>query len=333
MQTRSAARARGRTAIDVHVHLAALPEGDNGCHISPKMLRSYVSRFFIWKLGLNLNRPNQANAAYLQRLRAELARSEKVKQAVVLGMDGVYDDRGRLDLARTDFLISNRYVLRVTRDHPNALLPGVSVNPQRKDAVDELERCVEQGAVLVKVLPNIQGFDPANERYLPFYRVLARLRIPLLSHVGFEFSLIGKDQTAGDPKRLRLALDEGVCVIAAHACSLGLMFPEPYFRVFQQLAREYPNFYADTSALTLPNRVRTLFLLRKHPELHDRLIFGTDYPLPVFSYPVFGRAFNRSNKGCSSFDRQALILDSLGIQYRDFSFLLPKSENVSTATR
>ena len=289
-------------------------------------------RFFLWKLGVNLNRPDLANAAYLQRLRAELVRSEKVKRAVVLGMDGVYDDKGRLDLARTDFLVSNRYVLRVTRDHPNHLLPGVSVNPQRRDAIDELEWCVEQGAVLVKVLPNTQSFDPANGRYIPYYRALARLRIPLLSHVGFEFSLMGHDQTAGDPKRLRVALDEGVCVIAAHACSFGLMFPEPYFKIFQQLAREYPNFYADTSALTLPNRVRTLFLLRKHPELHDRLIFGTDYPLPVFSYPAFGRSFRGGNKAYSPFDRQALILESLGVQYRDFSFLLPKISSVSTHT-
>jgi predicted TIM-barrel fold metal-dependent hydrolase len=333
MPMQSAAGARGTTAIDAHVHLAAMPEGDNGCHISPKMLRSYLFRFFRWKFGLNLNRPDQANAAYLHRLRAELARSEKIKQAVVLGMDGVYDDSGRLDLARTDFLISNRYVFRVTKDHPSSLLAGVSVNPQRMDAIDELERCVEQGAVLVKVLPNIQGFDPANGRYRPFYRALARRRVPLLSHVGFEFSLMGQDQTAGDPKRLRAALDEGVCVIAAHACSLGLMFPEPYFRDLRQLAREYPNFYADTSALTLPNRVRTLFLLRKHPELHDRLIFGTDYPLPVFRYPAFGRTFVRGNKDRSSFDRQALVLESLGIRCRDFSVLMPKSANISTTIR
>lgn len=333
MQTQSAARAGGTTAIDAHVHLVALPEGDNGCYVSPKMLRRYVCRFFLWKLGLNLDRPDQANAVYLHRLRSELARSAKVKQAVVLGMDGVYDDEGRLDLARTDFLISNRYVLQVVRSHPNVLLPGVSINPQRKDAVEELERCVEQGAVLVKVLPNAQCFDPANGRYISFYRALARLRIPLLSHVGFEFSLMGHDQTAGEPKRLRAALDEGVCVIAAHACSSGLMFPEPYFRDFQRLASHYPNFYADTSALTLPNRVRTLFLLRKHPELHERLIFGTDYPLPVFSYPSFGRMMKRRNGAYSSFDRQATILESLGIRYKDFSLLLPKAANASTPIR
>jgi len=138
---------------------------------------------------------------------------------------GVYDGAGRLDEGRTDFLIFNDHVFAVTRGSAR-LLPGVSVNPSRRDALDELERCAERGAVLVKVLPNTQAFDPADRRFLPFYAALARLRLPLLSHVGYEFSIIGQDQSVGDPGRLRAALDEGVTVIAAHGCSSGLFFRE-----------------------------------------------------------------------------------------------------------
>ncbi|MGH7831438.1 MAG: amidohydrolase family protein [Candidatus Binatia bacterium] len=305
----------------MHVHLAALPEGNNGCYISPKMMRSPLFRFFAWRWKLDLHRPAIANSAYIGRLLTELDRSKKVKRAVLLGMDGVYDEAGSLDLTRTDFLVSNRYVFEVVKRYPDYFLAGVSINPKRRDALEELERCAAQGAALVKVLPNSQRFDPSERRYIPFYRALAQRRIPLLSHVGYEFSLMGQDQTAGDPKRLRVALDEGVCVIAAHACSYGLVFPEPYFKVFTQLARKYPNFYADTSALTLPNRVRTLFFLRKHPELHDCLIFGTDYPLPVFSYPALCRGYGRAPGASSSFDRQALVLKALGIRCRDLSSL------------
>ena len=290
-------------------------------------MRSPLFRFFAWRHGLDLSRPAAANAAYIERLLLELDRSEKVRQAVVLGMDGVYDNKGQLDLTQTHFLVSNRYVLQVAKRYPNRFLPGVSINPQRKDAVEELERCVEEGAVLVKVLPNAQSFDPSDRRYVPFYRALAKHRIPLLSHVGYEFSLIGKDQSAGDPRRLQVALEEGTCVIAAHSCSYGLIFPEPHFKVFIELTNRYPHFYADTSALTLPNRVRTLFLLRRHPELHDRLIFGTDYPLPVFAYPTLGRAYRTTGKASSSFDRQALVLESLGIRYKDFSSLRTRRES------
>ncbi len=307
--------------IDVHVHLAALPAENNGCYISPRMMGSPLFRFFAWKQGLDLSRPSVANSAYLERLLRELERSEKVGKAVLLGMDGVYDEKGQLDLANTDFLISNRYVLELAKRRPDHFLPGVSINPQRKDALDEIEKCVEQGAALVKVLPNVQCFDPADRRYIPFYRALTGYGLPLLSHVGFEFSLIGKDQSAGNPNRLRAPLDEGTRVIAAHSCSYGLGFAEPYFKVFLEMAKHYPNLYADTSALTLPNRARMLFLLRRHPELQERLIFGTDYPLPVFSYPSIGRGFRKTIKAATPFDRQALVLESLGIRYRDFSSL------------
>lgn len=308
-------------AIDVHVHLAALPDGENGCHISPRMMRSPLFRFMALRHGLDLRNPAAGNATYLDRLLKGLGRSEKVGQAVLLAMDGVYDAKGHLDLARTHFLIANGYVLQVSKRQPGYFLPGVSINPQRRDAVEELERCAEAGAVLVKVLPNAQCFDPAEERYIPFYRALVKHRMPLLSHMGNEFSLIGKDQSAGDPGRLALALEEGVCVIAAHSCSYGLIFFEPYFKVMQEFLRRYPNLYADTSGLTLPNRVKTLFLLRRHPEIYDRLIFGTDYPLPVFSYPALGRSYTKAVGASTPFDRQALVLEGLRIQYKDFSFL------------
>jgi predicted TIM-barrel fold metal-dependent hydrolase len=308
--------------IDVHVHLAALPEGENGCHISRKMLRSPLFRLLIWRHGLDLNRPAIANSNYVKRILNQLDHSEKVGRAVLLGMDGVYDEQGRLDLAATDFLISNRYVLEVAKRYPDHFLAGVSINPKRRDAIEELERCVQAGAVLVKVLPNTQRFDPSDKRYVPFYRALAKHHMPLLSHVGFEFSLIGKDQSMGNPRRLQVPLEEGVCVIAAHSCSFGLFFPEPYFKVFLEFAHRYPQFYADTSALTLPNRVKTLMLVRRYPELHARLIFGTDYPLPVFSYPAL--RYSKLAQARSPFDRQALVFESLGIRFKDFSALINK---------
>ena len=303
---------------DVHVHLAALPDGENGCFISPKMMRRSLFRFLIWRLGMDVSRPASANTAYVARLQKELDRSERVGKAVLLGMDGVYDETGQLDFTRTDFLISNRYVLEVARSHPDFFLPGVSINPQRADAIDEVDRCAAEGAALVKVLPNAQCFDPADKRYLPFYRALAKHQLPLLSHVGYEFSLVGHDQSAGDPERLRMALDEGACVIGAHGCSHGLFFPEPHLKTALEFARHYPRFYIDASALTLPNRARMLFLLRRHPELHDRLLFGTDYPLPVLSYPALGRGFLRAAKA-NYFDRQAIVLESIGIHFKDFS--------------
>jgi uncharacterized protein len=308
--------------IDVHVHLAALPDGENGCYISAKMLRRPLARFLAWKYKIDFDKPAEANAFYVERLLRELERSAQVKKVVLLGMDGVYDAAGSLDKTRTDFLISNDYVLQVARSRPDRFLAGVSVNPQRRDALEELDRAAAGGAALVKVLPNAQCFDPADGRYRPFYRALAQFKLPLLSHVGYEFSLAGRDQSAGDPARLRNALDEGVTVIGAHGCSQGLFAYEPHVKTVRDFVARYPHFYLDASALTLPNRVGMLFILKRHPEIQERLIFGTDYPLPVLAYPALGRRYLAAARA-GYFDRQAAVLKNLGISCRDFASVTP----------
>jgi predicted TIM-barrel fold metal-dependent hydrolase len=171
-------------------------------------------------------------------------------------------------------------------------------------------------------LPNAQQFNPADPTYKPFYRALADRKLPFLSHVGYEFSLIGKDQSVGDPDRLKLALDEGATVIAAHACSYGLILYEKFLPTFQDFAKRYPHFYADISALTLPNRLKMLLHLRRHPELYDRLLFGTDYPLSVFHLAAWGRvgwgALRRMIRTKNRFDRQVEVCRGLGIEFRSF---------------
>lgn len=99
-----------KSLIDCHVHLDALPDGDNGCYISPKMLKSPLFRFLLWKHSLSLDKPREANHKYLDDLLTELRASRYVQQAVLLGMDGGYDRNGSLDQAQTDFLISNDHV-------------------------------------------------------------------------------------------------------------------------------------------------------------------------------------------------------------------------------
>jgi uncharacterized protein len=323
----------GKTLIDCHVHLAAFPDGDNGCYISPKMLKSPLFRFLLWKHQLSPSNPREANQKYLDDLLSELRASRHVQKAVILGIDGVYDQNGRLNREQTDFLISNDYVLKTAQAHPEELLAGVSINPQRRDAIDEVHRCADAGAVLVKVLPNAKQFDPANPQYKPFYRALAERKLPFLSHVGYEFSLIGKDQSVGDPERLKVALDEGTTVIAAHACSYGLILYEKFLPTLRDLVKRYPHFYADISALTLPNRLRMLLHLRQYPEIHERLLFGTDYPLSVFHIAAWGRVaigtlcdmIRTKNR----FDRQVAVCRGLGLGFRSLGEIVeqPKSSH------
>ena len=327
--TDSPSKSLPTSLIDCHVHLAALPDGNNGCMISSNMLKSPLFRFLLWKHQLSPTNPAAANHKYLQDLLRELRESRHVRKAVLLGMDGVYTKDGRLNQQATDFLISNDYVLKQAQEFPNDFLAGVSINPQRIDAIEELHRCAEAGGVLVKVLPNAQQFDPGHYRYQKFYHALAALDLPLLSHVGYEFTLIGKDQSLGDPNRLRAALEEGATVIAAHACSYGLMIYEKFFPTLLEFVKRYPNFYADVSALTLPNRLKMLLKLRHHPEIFDRLIFGTDYPLSVFQLPLWGfmdvPTIRQVMKTTNRFDRQYLVCQGLGLRFGSLDGIVAKS--------
>jgi hypothetical protein len=318
-----------KSLIDCHVHLAALPSGDNGCLISPRLLKSPLFRFLLWKHDLSPVHPREANRTYIEHLVTELRASRHVQKSVLLGMDGFYDQAGLLNRTHTEFLISNDYVLKTVQAYPDLFLAGPSINPQRADAIDEVHRCADAGAVLVKVLPNAQQFNPADQKYRPFYRALAARKLPLLSHVGFEFTLIGKDQSVGEPDRLRTALDEGATVIAAHACSYGLMLYERFLPTFLELTQRYPNFYADISALTLPNRIGMLLHLRHHPELQERLLFGTDYPLSVFHLAAWGRvglrALSKMIRTTNRFDRQVVVCQGLGLNFRSFGDVIAPS--------
>jgi predicted TIM-barrel fold metal-dependent hydrolase len=314
-----------KSQLDVHVHLAALPDGQNGCLMSDRMRGGIQLRMLSKRFGFRRDDPTRANAIYLSHLVRTLEQSKYVRQAVLLGMDGIYDAAGVLDRAQTEFLISNDLILDTVKQYPHLFKAGVSVNPQRKDAIQELERCAAAGAYLVKVLPNTQKFNPSNPTYVPFYKALARLKLPLLCHVGHEFTLKGKDQFFGDPKHFADILDLGVTVIAAHGMSSGLFLREKHVAIFKEYVRKYPRFYWDASALSLPNRVGMLWRLRHYPELHARMLFGTDYPLVSFAFPVLVtgrlRDYLELRGITNSFDRHYRLLQLLG--FPDAQELVP----------
>jgi hypothetical protein len=104
------------------------------------------------------------------------------------------------------------------------------------------------------------------------------------------------------------------------------MLYEKFIPTLHEFVARYPHFYADISALTLPNRFRMLLYLRKHPELHDRLLFGTDYPLSVMHVAAWGRlsfrALGQIILTKNRFDRQYLLCSRLGVGFKSFGKLL-----------
>lgn len=275
--------------LDVHVHVASLDTARTGCLMSPALCRSVLFRLIFWKLGIRADAPpEEADRKLDQVFRTQVDNAPSCERFAILALDAVHDERGERLESLTRYVVSNDFVLaRAAADR--RLVPAVSIHPYRKDALDELDRCRALGARLVKWIPNSQGFPPDDSRILPFYRKAAALGIPLLVHTGPEYSLGCLEQRFGDPERLRPALDAGCVVIAAHGGgpewrNLG----RPY-RPFLAMLRKHPNLYADTSAMCLLTRRRWLLKLLKEEGAAEKLVHGSDCPIPVSPWVFLDR--------------------------------------------
>ncbi len=278
--------------LDCHVHTAGIGAGGSGCFLSSTLRRSYKFKIYLRAFGVTEQElKDSGDALVLDRISAGISASKFVGGAVVLAMDGVIDATGALDTNRTQVYIPNEFLAKETRKRPG-LFFGASVNPRRADALRVLDSVAAQGAVLVKWIPSIMRFDPADSANIPFYLEMKRLGLPLLSHTGKESSFIDAEDSLCDPARLELPLRLGVTVIMAHCGVPGKNHGEPNVDRAIRLLGRYPNAYADISSLTQINKLGFLGRVLSRPEARGKLIYGSDFPLvntPLVSpyYHVF----------------------------------------------
>ncbi len=313
-----------RTVLDCHVHLVGLGHGGTGCWINPELTQPLshplkAIRFDIYRTsGGVLDVKHDADAQYLDTLvsrqRAPLLRG----RALLLGFDQVWGEDGRPRPEQSEFYTPNDYVLSVARRWPELFVPCASVHPYRPDALEELHRCAEAGAVAVKWLPNAMRMDPASPRCDRFYEAMAKLKLTLLSHSGEERAVeAGEAQRLGNPLKLRRPLEHGVKTIVAHCASLGqnpdLDAPgQPWldnFELFARLMEEKRwegTLFGDVSAMPQANRAgRPLSEVLRRAEWHPRLVNGSDYPLPAINVVVQTRVLKEKGY-LDRFERQAL---------------------------
>jgi uncharacterized protein len=271
-----------KSIIDIHVHTAGIGAGGSGCYIAPALRDSYKFRWYLRAFGVSREELEHAGDAIIfQRIAERVEASTSVQKAVVLAMDGVIDDAGALDRARTQVYVPNDFVQGETDRYEN-LLFGASINPYRPDALVRLRQVSDAGAVLVKWIPATMAIDPSDRRIIPFYKMLVELKLPLLVHVGQERSFGSARDELGDPVRLKLALDNGVTVIAAHIATTGKNEGEASFERLLPLFERYVNLYTDISSLTQINKLGYLYDALAVPGLSRRMLYGSDWPLQFF---------------------------------------------------
>lgn len=292
--------------IDWHAHVAGLGYGGSGAFINDEMRGNFRLWFFMRWLGVTEKELEaEGDGLVVRRLSEKIARSTYVDQAVVLAFDGIVDKTsGVLDKAHTQFYVPNEFVERETAKYPN-LLFGASINPYRKNSIELLEEVAAQGAVLVKWIPSIMHIDPSDEAIIPFYKKMAALGLPLLSHAGMERSFAHAHDELSDPLRLALPLQHGVTVIAAHIATTGESEGQDNFERILPMFAVYPNLYTDISSLTQINKLGFLARALKVPGLTQRMVYGTDWPLQYF--PLVSAWFHVNHIGLRNAWRVARI--------------------------
>jgi len=241
---------------------------------------------------------NRIDNSYVERLQTLIAGLPAGFKVLLFAFDWQHDAQGRKQMAHSVFHIPNHYAAQLAHSHPAIFEWVASIHPYRADCVDALQQAHAEGARAIKWLPSAMGIDPLSKQCGRFYQAAAALKIPIISHTGEENAVQGGNQALGNPLRLRRALDEGVKVVLAHCASdgededldQGKSAPRvKSFELFARLMNEttYKSLlYADISAITLRNHAWVIKSLLQQTTWHNRLLNGSDYPLPAI-LPLF----------------------------------------------
>ncbi len=271
--------------IDMHVHMVGNGVAGSGAWLRLSGWHRWLAGFMIRQLGFPADvLEGDLESVYAQHLLG-LVRGSSFDSVVLLAQERVHDSDGtpRDDLGA--MFVPNDVVLDLAQEHPE-FLAGVSIHPARPDALEELDRCLERGAVLMKCLPNCQNIDPSDARYRSFWERMAEARLPLLAHTGGEHTLPIVNPGLADPKLLRLPLECGVTVIAAHCATKSGPFERDYFADWAAMLPEFPNLYGDLSAMVSLNRCGHLRDCLP-PEIEPRIVQGSDFPVPVLGHRIW----------------------------------------------
>lgn len=282
---------------DTHCHVFGNGDSGSGLWNSPGMDRlwpplPYVQREFYVNASCVDMTPGNADKSFVARLLAQCQGMAPGFHVLLFGFDWARDDAGAPLLERSTFHVPDAYVAGLAAAHPAHFRWAASIHPYDPAAVDRLDAAVAAGASAIKWLPSAQNIDPGDARCDRFYARLAALRLPLISHAGDERAVHGFGEHLGNPLRLRRPLDAGVRVVVAHCASLGdaedldrrgsgatLTNFDLFARLMDE-PRYRSNLAGDISAITQGNRLDVVAPLLARTEWHDRLLNGSDYPLP-----------------------------------------------------
>jgi predicted TIM-barrel fold metal-dependent hydrolase len=292
-------------------------------YLSPRLLSRAAWYVIRRKLGIdpNLPRGDELDARIEAINENHWSQATGVDRFVLLAFDEYHDDAGHVHGAAnrrrttgSDLYVSNSLVRAICAARPNRYLFGGSIHPYReqdgRDACDLLEETVQSGAVLIKWLPIHQNIRAEDPRTVAFLRRANELGVAMLIHYGGEMSLARRHMEFAHPGAmmdvLRGLRAEGKMptVIMAHVATPSFPWQDGdgYDVLTDALLGDFKDdpLYADISALAALGRTAWLRRLADRPELHHKLVWGSDYPIPVMLRPFWRRLDRRTRKHIAS---------------------------------
>jgi hypothetical protein len=313
--------------IDCHVHLVGNGGGGKGCWYRPRGLTRLGEPLLLRAVGLGARdlRGPDFDRLYVEKL-LEFVRGSSIDRALLLAHELPHHADGTPLPERSSLYVPNDAVLDLAREH-REFLAAVSIHPARRDAMEELEKCLAGGAAALKCLPNVQGIDWNDRRYRRFLERMAEAGLPLLAHTGSERTMPVMDARLASPEVLTQPLEIGVTCIAAHA-GTGMMLLDPdYFDVFAGMLRKYPHLHGDNSALAgLSFRLRPAALRTMVSAAMDgRILHGSDLPVPPSGllprlFGMIGADDHRESRRIANpIERDARLKRMMGFGERSFT--------------
>ncbi len=330
-------------------------------YFSPRLLGRATWRIMRRYLGLGRGlRPGSEFDAVIDRFnRRHFRGAVGVDRLVLLAFDEYHDASGRAvgppDRGQrfgSDLYVSNSLVRAECQIHPERFLFGGSLHPYRtdgrRDACAMLKELAAAGVALIKWLPIHQNIRADDPRTVVFLQTAARLRIPMLIHYGGEMTLTRQHPEFTSPAALLAVLRElktnGTMptVIIAHVATPSFITQNPcgHRSLVDALLGEFADdpLYADISALAAFGRTSWLRRLARHRELHRKLVWGSDYPVPVMAWALWpdlpADAWHHVVAAESWIERDLRLKRAIGFDESVFTraaSLLPATRNVPSA--
>lgn len=297
-----------------------------GCWLrTPNPMRWLAARMIVRASGLPVSvLKSGLDEVYADSL-VQRVRESSLDAVVLLAMDLPRADDGRSLESKATFYVPNERVMELGAKHPE-IIPACSIHPARPDAMEELEKCIAGGAKVMKLLPNCHNANCSDPAYGPFWERMAKAGMVFLSHTGGEYTVPVLNKKYADPRVLRLPAEKGVVTIAAHAAGRSGLFDPDYTGELVKMFDEFPDLYADNSALCTLNRWRTLKKLFSD-KVMARVLHGSDFPVPSAGFgPWLGGHLKWSDHRLAAkeenvFERDAKLKKAMGFPEETFTRL------------